>query len=225
MNLFSKTQQKFYSNKGNPLVEALVPENIETLLDVGCGAGNIGQNIKRQNAHINIDGITLSQEEASAVSAHYNQVFIHNLENGLPQLIPNERYDCCICSHVLEHIAYPQQLLGDIYRCLKRDGKLIIAVPNLLFYKNRMKLILGKWEYAESGLMDYTHLRWYTKHSMLDLLELFHFKPVSFSADGAFPLAIFRKVLPENFITWIDKKACRIFPSLFGYQFIFQLQK
>jgi len=85
--------------------------------------------------------------------------------------------------------------------------------------------MLGKWEYAESGLMDYTHVRWYTEHSMLNLLELSHFKPILFTADGAFPLSIFRKVLPENFINWVDKKACRISPGLFGYQFIFLLQK
>ncbi|MGB8190490.1 MAG: class I SAM-dependent methyltransferase, partial [Chitinophagaceae bacterium] len=160
---------KVYSyKKGNPYVISLVPKNATHILDVGCGAGDTGEMLTEQG--FVVDGITLSEDEKQEAQKIMRNVYVHNVEQGLPAEL-KDQYDVVILSHVLEHICYPQRLLKDIYSHLKPGGILIIALPNLMHFNSRWKLARGKFNYEEYGIWDYTHFRWYTFKSAQEMLK------------------------------------------------------
>ena len=186
---------------------------------MGCGAGNNARFLKEKGKIV--DGITLSQEEVIIATKYCRNVLMHNLENGLPeQLEPN--YDVIFCSHVLEHIAYPEKLLSDIREILKADDSiLLVALPNFMCYGNRFKILLGNFEYEKYGIMDYTHLRWYTYKSAIKMLEENGFEILNAFAEKMLPWRTVLGYLPVSFQNFISGVLVWMSKGLFGSQFIF----
>lgn len=213
---------KVYANAGNEHVLRHIPNKPSTILDVGCGAGDNARILA--SAGHTVDGITLSPDEARQAKQFCRNVFIHNLENGFPEEVLSHKYDFVICSHVLEHICFPEKLLGDVHRCLDSAGLLIVALPNIMFIKNRWNLLRGRFDYQESGLMDNTHFRWYTYHSAPLMLKQNRFSVQLAYVSGFLPLGIFRRKFPRACIK-IDKFLCSNWPGLFGWQMIFLMKK
>ena len=190
------------------LIKKYLPE-VSRILDAGCGAG---ANMKMlvDNGYV-CSGLTISEmEQKEAMS--YGEVRLCNLEMGLPTDFFEKEFDCFIAAHLLEHIFYPQSLLKDLRMIAKSGG--VIVVPNLLFWRNRIKLFFGIWEYQNQGLMDYTHSRWYSYQSLLKTLTDSGFKIKYTKATGGlfFDRGGF-------FIRWIDSTLLRLFPGLMGFQF------
>jgi len=207
-----------YDAAANLAVLSLVPSNARLVLDVGCGTGGNARELGQRG--LVVDGITFSASEARLAERWCRRVFLHNCESGLP--MTEENYDCVIGSHVLEHIAEPARLLTDIANVLAPSGKLIVALPNLLFYKNRARLLFGRFQYETGGLMDQTHLRWYTFTSAQQLIESFSFNVMNAVADGSVPLPIVRRFeMLKRLCAWLDSFGCRHWPGLFGYQMIY----
>lgn len=218
------TEQKIYQNDGNKEVLQSVPPNCKYVLDIGCGSGSNGQ-ILVKFGHV-VDGITLSEAEAIQAKEYYRDVQIFNLESGLPELLKNRNYDCVICSHVIEHIAYPEKLLQDINITLSSEGVLIVALPNLLHYKSRLKLLLGQFNYEESGVWDYTHLRWYTFKTGRQLLEKNKFQVLKAWVDGELPFGrLTKRVLSEKTRIYIYKLLTKLSKGLFGGQLLYIAKK
>jgi SAM-dependent methyltransferase len=208
--------ERTYASQPNTEVLQWVPEDAGQVLDLGCGSGANAAMLSRRGIHV--DGVTLSEEEAKQASLHCRQVFVHNLERGLPPGIGGP-YDAVLCSHVLEHICFPSQLLHDIVGCLAPGGRTIVAVPNLLFYRTRLQLLLGRFEYSESGIMDSTHFRWYTLSSLSRLLERHGLSPDTAYGDGNVPMGRLRRIAPGA-CARLDRLACARFPGLFGLQLL-----
>jgi SAM-dependent methyltransferase len=210
-----------YINQGNRFVYDAIPGKARTILDLGCGGANIGKTIA--NNKFIWDGVTISESEAQIAKQHYQDVFVHNLENGLPIQAKERPYDVCICSHVLEHIAWPKQLFSDIRSVLiKSNGTLIVALPNALYYDIRLKFLRGKFQYRDSGILDINHLRWYTFASGKQLLENQGFTITNSGVEGKFPLSKkIRNSLPVKLIHAVDKFWGKRIPGLFGFQMIY----
>lgn len=215
--------KKIYDNSGNPEVLRVVPRDAMVVLDVGCGAGGNARILAQQGKVV--DGITLSEHEANAVASFMHQVWIHNLENGLPTAIGSNAYDCVICSHVLEHIVYPEKLLSDIRTCVRANGCVVVALPNLLYHWNRFDLLRGRFEYSTEGLMDNTHVRWYTFDSAQRLLSRNGFSVQNAFVEGRFPMPMLRRYFPRKVLFNLDQWAGHAFPGLCGYQMIFVCRK
>ncbi len=210
--------KKSYKNDGNSGILRYVSASAKTVLDVGCGAGDNARILKDSGKVV--DGVTLSPSERDEAEKFCRSVVIHNLENGLPPELSGS-YDCVICSHVLEHICWPGKLLSDIRSRLSPQGLLVVALPNLLFYKNRWKIFSGIFEYEETGLMDNTHFRWYSFHSAQELLRRHGFEVQRAEAEGSFPIPFRRRIIPPSLTRPVDEWASTSFPGLFGYQMIF----
>lgn len=213
----------FYSNQGNRLVLGLLSEQDKTILDVGCGAGDTAHLLSRYHPSIVIDGITVSEAEHVAASRCCNKVFRLDIESDpLPEfaLAP---YDALLFLHVLEHLVNPVEALRRFLPHLRAGGKVLIAVPNIVFWKNRWQLMLGRFNYSNAGTMDHTHLRFYTFQSARQYLidpirelELqWHF------ASGNIPLGPLRHhLLSRNTFRRLDEKGAALFPNLFGYEIV-----
>lgn len=216
--MVKKTEKKVYTNKGNTAVLKEISGDNLTILDVGCGAGD-NDRILVNEGHIT-DGITVSESEAGLCRAFMRNVFIHNLEFGLPEL-KSEEYDFVICSHVLEHIAYPEKVLADIKRVLKKGGRLVVALPNLMHYQSRWKLVMGRFDYKESGIWDDTHLRWYTFRSGAKLLEENGFMIIKKDVDGDVPFLRLFRFIPFLVREKLFRALSFLSKGLFGNQLIY----
>jgi hypothetical protein len=98
---------------------------------------------------------------------------------------------------------------------------LIVALPNLLHWKSRLRLLFGRFDYAESGLMDRTHVRWYSFASAQRMLEQQHFTVTAAFVQGGLPLGPLRRVLSRCLTEPLDRAACRLAPGLLGHEMIY----
>jgi hypothetical protein len=105
------------------------------------------------------------------------------------------------------------------------NGMLIVVIPNLLFWRDRLKLLLGRWEYTLSGTFDYTHLRWYTVDTMESFLVSHGFMITHFEAHGWIPLPGLRLLIGGRMREMINRIACKLLPGLFGGQLLFCARK
>lgn len=209
---------KVYQNSGNPAILQRVPASARNILDVGCGAGDNARMLL-QNDRV-IDGVTMSLEEAALALPIMNKVSVHNLEHGLPKELEGP-YDVVIASHVLEHIFDPKVVLNDVRDKLTPSGNLIIALPNIMMFRYRWRLLLGKFDYEPGGIMDDTHVRWYTFDSAKKLLHSAGFDVIHASATGHFPFGPLRRIIPAALLSRLDTFFCSIWPGLFGSQLIY----
>lgn len=212
---------QYYENTGNREIYSAIPDYCKYVLDIGCGAGSLGKNSPHKNVFW--DGITISEKEAESARQIYRNVLLHNAENGLPISCLCSSYDVCICSHVIEHIFWPQALLKDIRSLLaKSNGILIMALPNAVYYNARMKIMRGKFEYRNSGIFDYNHTRWYTFKTGKELLIKNGFTVSKSWTEGKFPLGnTARRKIPRRLMQSIDRLSGRLWPGLFGYQLLY----
>ena len=218
-----ESKEKVYSDSGNMNVISLVPPGAKYVLDVGCSDGFNARLLSERNCIV--DGITISEKEKEGAEKTMRQVYVYNAENGLP-FTGSDLYDVVICSHVLEHICYPQQLMNDIHRVLKPGGVLIVALPNLLQYRSRWSLMMGNFNYEETGIWDYTHVKWYTFNTAKQLLLQHHFTIDIATVTGELPLnSIFKKILPAGLRKMIYSLLIKISKGFFGFQLLYRAVK
>lgn len=211
-----------YDTPPNLALLSLLPSGARRVLDVGCGTGANARLLK--DAGIGVYGITVSDMEARSASQFCERVFVHNVEDGLPRDLDGP-FDAVLCSHVLEHLANPQPLLSDIKNVLNADplkqGCLLVALPNIAHWKQRIELLRGRFQYQEVGVLDSTHLRFYTFASGRQLLEATGFEVDTAVVEGHFPLPGIRKVAP-GLAKVIDDYSSRRLPGLLGWQMLYR---
>ncbi len=197
----------------NPPVFARLPRTARTLLDVGCGDGTLARAI-RAEWPAQITGITHSAEEAARARDVMERVVVADLDRfdgaGLRQ------FDCVVCSHVLEHLVDPWQLLRGLRPHLNPGGTLIVALPNLLFWRNRLAMLGGNFRYTDGGLMDRTHCKFFDWQTAAELVTQTGFELVERSAHGSWPGSHLLGPLRGP----LDRFAEGVFPGLFGWQFV-----
>ena len=211
-------QDRVYENAGNAPLLDLVPASGGRALDCGCGAGDNARLLNERGWRVT--GITLSRGEEASASAQCERVVVADLEEGLSADIGNG-YELVLMSHVLEHLANPQRLLADARRALAANGVLAVALPNVLVYPNRLRLLLGRFDYSSGGVMDNTHLRFYTFASGAALLRENGWDVVEAHADGTFPLWKLRRLIPRDWVRRLERWAGHWRPGLFGIQSLY----
>lgn len=138
----------------------------QTLLDVGMGTGGLGHYLSQRHAIV-ADGVTWNRAEADMAAAWYRQVAVADLEQAdLCAIFANQHYDCIVCADVLEHIRTPENVLAQCKKLLKPGGRLITSVPNAGYCGLIAELLQGDFRYRQEGLLDNTHLRFFTRLSL-----------------------------------------------------------
>lgn len=145
-----------------------------TVLDLGCGSGALGQYLAETRSCTS-DGVTLSEAEAEHARPHYRRVVVDNLEwCDLHAAFAGQRYDFIVCADVLEHLSRPERVLDACRALLAPSGKLLISVPNAGYCGLVLDLMHGEFRYREEGLLDRTHLRFFTRRSLTRFLHEQH---------------------------------------------------
>lgn len=137
------------------------------VLDLGCGSGALGQYLAETRSCVS-DGVTWSEAEAAHARPHYRHVHVADLETAdLPTLFAGERYDAIVCADVLEHLRHPESVLTAARNMLTAEGRLLISVPNASYSGLIAELLKGEFKYRKEGLLDETHLRFFTRRSLV----------------------------------------------------------
>jgi SAM-dependent methyltransferase len=203
-----------YKNKGNSELLDLLSSSPGRILDCGCGAGDNARILN--NRGWRVTAITIDPREQEAAQKFCERVYIADLENGIPSDI-NGEFDAVLASHVLEHLARPERLLGEVHERLSPGGVVAVALPNIAHYRQRISRLRGQFNYTDTGQLDRTHLRFYTYRTAIQLLERNGFELVNVMVTGNLPLWKARLV-SRSMAGRLDKWAVRQRPNLLGYQ-------
>jgi SAM-dependent methyltransferase len=210
---------RVYANGGNPALLELLGAGCRRVLDVGCGAGDNAAWLRARDPACRIQGITHSAREAELAARHLERCWVFDLEQAWPSELEHERFDALVFSHVLEHLRAPSRVLARLCHLLVPGGSVLIAVPNVLGWRQRLSFLRGRFEYAPSGVLDATHLRFFTYFTadgylLADAPELVL---VEKRVTGSVPLGWLRRhILPARAAGAIDAFGCRALPNLFG---------
>jgi len=146
-----------------------VPNNCQRVLDVGCAEGAFGESLKR-NRGIEVWGVEPTKPAATAAISKLDRVI-----EGVfgPELaLPVSTFDCICFNDVLEHMFAPELALRYARSLLAPGGVVVASIPNIRYFPTVYQLIIhARWEYVDSGILDKTHLRFFTRSSMVNMFE------------------------------------------------------
>lgn len=161
---------KYYSENLPKNLFKLIPKNCQNYLDVGCAAGLLGKALKEVNKEAEIIGIEMNSEYAKKAEEYLDSVIIGNVEK-LDLTSLEKKFDCIIYGDILEHLYEPRAILEKHKTLLSKEGEIVLSVPNVQFAGVILSLIFGNWNYKDSGILDKTHLRFFTKKTVKKLLK------------------------------------------------------
>ncbi|MFQ5330078.1 MAG: glycosyltransferase [Thermodesulfobacteriota bacterium] len=149
-------------------VELLIPEGARRILDVGCGEGVLGKRLLERGA-VEVVGVEMTSRAAERAEKNLSRVLCGNIEDmDLP--FDDGYFDSIIMADVLEHLQDPLGALMKVKERLAPGGVLAVSVPNVRYYGVMDMLAEGRWKYADSGILDRDHLRFFTFREISDLL-------------------------------------------------------
>ena len=133
------------------------------LLELGCSTGYFTEHLVKKCA--TVVAVDCDLPSVKACQDRGIRAFEFDLSSGDIDIFLADHgpFDAVVAMDVLEHLPRPQDLLTQLHRLMDRQGTLIVTGPNVAYWHNRWELMRGRWNYAEAGIMDETHLRWFTR--------------------------------------------------------------
>lgn len=166
---YENKPEGYYNNIRHEMLKYL-PENVAKVIDIGCGDGSYAAVIKNKTG-AEVWGIEYMQREAIKAEKVLDKVFTGPCEEHIENL-PDHYFDAVCFNDVLEHLVDPYSVLEKIKLKLSPQGVVISSIPNVRYHNTFLKVILNKdWDYQESGVMDKTHLRFFTGKSILKMYQ------------------------------------------------------
>jgi 2-polyprenyl-3-methyl-5-hydroxy-6-metoxy-1,4-benzoquinol methylase len=237
------------------VVDRLARRAAGRLLDLGCGDGTLGAQLRERGWEVT----GVDHHPSDIATARLDRFVVADLDEGLPPAVtdapcnsatpgaatagsdaghavagPNGSgsatagYDAVLAADVLEHVRHPETLLEEIRQVMAPGGVLLASVPNVAHWYVRGRVVAGRWDYERRGILDRTHLRFFTRRSFAALARRHGWRVQDVAATGL-PLDIvdrgaqgqltgMRRVVRDA-----DRAAVAVWPTLFGYQFLFEL--
>ncbi len=192
------------------------------MLDLGFGAGLLARRVRPACRYL--AGVELDPEAAKEGAPFFDDPVTGDLLEGVSGPW-KEPFDVVVAGDVLEHLPRPEVLLGSLRSLLKPDGVLLLSLPNVANVTVRLGLLFGRFQYAPRGILDRTHLRFFSRATGRALLEESGFRVLSIDTT-AMPLELALPALSRpplaGFARAAALAAARTWPTLFGYQFVYE---
>ena len=193
------------------------------VLDIGCGEGFFAAELAKSGNRITgIDHRSVPDQDSA-----FERYFPADLEQGIEHVIDQlagKRFDRVLLLDVLEHLSYPEQILRQCHRALKPEGRLVVSLPNVANFTLRLSLLFGRFNYAERGIMDRTHVRFFTRKTARRLLEDNGYE-IQEQRVTVVPIELVWGMSPDHILLRILNgmlaMVTRLLPGLFGYQIMF----
>ncbi len=146
-----------------------VPVAARAVLDVGCGDGSFGALLKERQP-CSVTGLEFVAAAAAAADTRLDRVVVGSVEDALP--FAGETFDCIVCNDVLEHLVDPWAAVRRLAAMLTDEGCIVASVPNVRHFRVLKGLLQDKtWTYVDKGVLDRTHLRFFTAKTIPGLFE------------------------------------------------------
>ena len=195
----------------------------QEVLDIGCGKGFFAAELKRNgNRVVGVDSIPEASEHE--VLEQYVSADLDADQDRILQQLSGRRFDRVLLLDVLEHLVHPERLLAAASAALKDNGCLVVSLPNVANITVRLMLLLGRFDYADRGIMDRTHLRFFTRETARRLLEGNGYKILE-EKMTVMPVELILGLSPANpvirALNGFLAALTAVLPGLFGYQSMF----
>lgn len=155
-----------YPDYANPELLEKIPLTARTVLDIGCAQGALGAAYLRRNPRARMLGIDSDEAALRVARRRLTELACADVEATPMPFAANQKIDCIIYGDVLEHLADPWTLLKQHAEYLAPDGTVLVCIPNVEHWSFAHRLLNGSFDYEDSGLLDRTHLRWFTARNL-----------------------------------------------------------
>lgn len=164
----ARPEEAYYANVRHELVSFL-PSEYSRVLEVGCGEGVFAPLLKVRPCEI--WGVEMDPISAQRAAARLDKVLLGTFDAVQPAL-PEHYFDLVVCNDVIEHMLDPNAFVGSVKRQMTARGFLLASIPNMRHWEVLWHLLVQKdWKYVRSGILDRTHLRFFTEKSIRRLFE------------------------------------------------------
>lgn len=169
-SIYDEKPAAYFGNARHDIVAALTTGPTSAILELGCGSGGTGRAAMAAGKAGRYVGLELNEQAAAVAAQALTEVVVGDVQAA--DLSPYAgQFDALIISEVLEHLTDPWATLGRLTACLKPGGMIYASSPNIAYWGVIKNLILGRFRYQGAGVMDRTHLRWFTPESFRELFE------------------------------------------------------
>lgn len=169
-----------------------------------------------------VTGVEINPSLAQIAARRLTKVIIGDLENKKVQqeILKKQKFDVILASAILEHLKQPQIIFQQLKKNLKKSGIIIITLPNIAHWSIRLNLLFGNFNYTKAGILDKTHLKFFTIKTALNFLK----KDCSLkieAVDYDFPdLPLISRIIKFSLGSNTQEKIFRLLPNLFAYQIL-----
>jgi SAM-dependent methyltransferase len=186
----------------NPDLLALVPASARRLVEIGCSSGALAREFKRGAPDCHYLGVEIDPGYAELAKRHCDEVMVCDLDGADEEFWQacSDR-DCWIFGDTLEHLKDPWAVLRRIRTLIPPSGSVVACIPNVQHWSMQAKLSVGDFRYRDSGLLDRTHLRWFTRQTIIE-----SFREAGFEIVAGKP-RIFNEPNRERFLPLIEQMA------------------
>jgi len=184
------------------------------VLEVGCSTGYMSRLLVE--AKCDVTGVEVDPAAAQQARSHCREVLVLDLNS--PQWVGNlggRKFDVVLLADVLEHLVDPWRVLRDITRALDKNGALVISLPNVVHFLTRTKIALGQFNYTPTGILDHTHLRFFTIKTAREMIESCGYRITRFHP------AIGGGRVSDR-VRFALQFSAKFAPGLFAYQMLFE---
>lgn len=193
-----------------------------TILDVGTADGYLGAILKKRGHHV--IGVEQDAFRADTASVHYESIHVADIETF--EFPYRDQFDVIVFADVLEHLRDPALVLKRVLPCLKADGQIIISLPNVANFVVRISVLFGCFNYRDRGILDRTHLRFFTLSTIRQLVGECHCRILE-TAVTPIPVQLLSPMTARPIFAPLHElhHGCvRFLKRLLGYQFVLRIR-
>ena len=185
----------------------------DRVLEVGCSSGALTERIAAMGCQVT--GIEVRPEAAAKARKFVEQVLVGDVATMPLPLAPSS-FDAILLIDVLEHLGDPTGALRRLFPLLREGGRIVVAIPNVAHWSVRLRLLVGRFDYEDSGILDRTHVRFYTRETARAMLEEAGLEIQETDLVPDVPLLRFKRALVEA-----NYRVASLLPGLFSAEFFF----
>jgi ubiquinone/menaquinone biosynthesis C-methylase UbiE len=164
----------------NPDLLQLIPLTSKHLIEIGCSTGALAREYKKINPECSYSGVDISPHYVELAKRHCDEVLALDIEDAKDDFFSaNRTKDCWIFGDSLEHLRNPWEILKSIRKIIPANGSVVACIPNAQHWSVQARLCAGDFRYTDSGLLDKTHLRWFTRQTIVEMFNASGYKIVS----------------------------------------------
>ena len=172
--MFEKNNIDYYNLVRKDVLSLLPKEiSVNNVLELGCGEGYTLEFVKSTFNAQKTTGVEINPQAAQSARLRVDVVLNQSAEEPLD--LPEQEFDLVLCLDVLEHLYDPWKVLADLKKHIKPGGYLLASIPNVQHWSVVKMLLRGRWDYKKAGLMDETHIRFFTVKTAKEMLQFSDF--------------------------------------------------